>query len=75
MSESEVEAEEMRRLTAKARLLTNELHLDEALALMDRAANLRLAPLRDRLAARRDKRFILLAYRSGARKPRHAWRG
>src|SRR5437879_2679933 len=59
MSESEAETEEIRRLMAKARLLANELHLDEALALMDRATDLRLAPLEDRLAAWRLKQFIL----------------
>ena len=59
MSESEVEADEIRRLTAKARLLANERRLDEALALMDRATDLRLAPLQNRLAAWRFKHFIL----------------
>jgi tetratricopeptide (TPR) repeat protein len=63
MSESEVEAEEMRRLLAKARLLANERRLDEALALMDRATDLRLAPLDERASAWCFKHFVLYTMR------------
>jgi tetratricopeptide (TPR) repeat protein len=59
MSESEGETEEIRRLMAKAHLLANERRLDEALALMDRATDLRLGPLEDRLTAWQLKHFIL----------------